>query len=270
VPQAAITDVPTRSDTLSRGGHDGRTSFHPQRLFPRFARPMELASRIPGGLRLASFLTETVAFDEAPSATENPTGQDLASAHVAVCGFPRTGTTFIQGAVNRAMDDDSACWKNHDPLAIPLYATAGIPTMVTLRPPIDTVVSWSLYNHDEPSAELMAWRFATYTAWHREALRATRSPWVTVIDFDAFCADPIALLDDVLGRPHPATVTPAMVTQDVRAGNESSGLALRHGNVPDARRSALRTPFVDLLDDHRVRTALDRAEAAYRRMERLV
>lgn len=231
---------------------------------------MELASRVPGGLRLASFLTETLAFDESPSATENPTGQDLASAYIVVCGFPRTGTTFIQGAVNRALEDDRACWKNHDPLAMPLYAAAGIPTMVTLRPPIDAVVSWSLYNHDEPSAELMAWRFATYTAWHREALRATRSPWVTVIDFDAFCADPIGLLDDVLGRPHATTVTSAQVAQHVRASNEVSGLPLRHGHVPDPRRTALRIPFVDLLDERPVRRALDHAEAAYGRLQRLV
>lgn len=231
---------------------------------------MELASRVPGGLRVAGFVAGTVIFDDMLSATENPTGTDVASAYVAVCGFPRTGTTFIQGAVNRALEDERACWKNHDPLSIPLYAAAGVPTLITLRSPADAIVSWSLYNHDQPSASLMAKRAAMYTAWHNEALRATCSPWVTVIDFDAFCADPIGLLDDVLGRPHTTTVTPSAVAQYVRASNAASQTAVRHGNVPDARRAELRTPFVDLLDERPVRRALARAEEIHGRMQRLI
>lgn len=250
--------------------HDGRTSFHPQRLFPRFARPIELASRAPGGLRLASAVLGSLAFDAKPSATENPTSSDLAEACIAVCGFPRTGTTFIQSAINQALGDDRACWKGHDPLALPLYSAAGIPTLITLRPPADALVSWSLYHHDLPSADLLARRAAVYTAWHREILRATRSPRVTVIDFESFCSDPTSLLADVLGRPPVKSVTPSVVSGQVRSRNASSGLDLRQGNVPDPRRAALRTPFVDLLDEPPVRRAIERAEAMHRRLQQLV
>lgn len=240
-----------------------RPQFHPQRLHPRFARLFSVASRTPRGLAAAAEVLSPLAFDPTPSDTENARRSDLARATVAVCGFPRTGTTFIQNAVNHALGDESACWKNHDPLAIPGYARAGTPTWITLRDPASTVVSWSLYHHDEPSLSRLAQRLAVYSAWHREARRALRLPLVTVVDFAAFSSDPEAVIFRHLGRRAIAPISVTSVATRVHATNARDNLGLQQANLPDARRDALKEPYWELLADRRLRRRLSEATGIY-------
>lgn len=214
---------------------------------------------MPGGLASTALALRGVAFDDQPSATENATVDDLRSAYVALCGFPRTGTTFLQKAINLALGDESACFKNHDPLAVGRYADAGLTTLVTLRDPLATIVSWSLYHGDLPSPELLSARLATYVAWHREIRRRLDSPWVVVIDFDEFSARPSAVLEHVLDFASDAEVSERTVSEHVRVCNEDSRLPMRHGNVPDPRRERLKEPYVTAAQQPRVRRVLERA-----------
>lgn len=180
-----------------------------------------------------------------------------------MCGFPRTGTTFIQSAVTSALDDERACWKNHDPLAVRRYAQAGIPTWLTLRDPASTVVSWSLYHRDVPSSRMLARRLAVYTAWHREALRLLRLPGVEIIDFDEFAADPASVIRQRLGRVAGARVSASLVSAQVRATNHLDNRDLHQSNTPDPQRDQLKAPYFQLLSDPRARRRLREAQRAY-------
>jgi hypothetical protein len=222
-----------------------------------------VASRAPRGLEAAADLLGPLAFDPAPSDTENARQSDLTRAALVICGFPRTGTTFIQSAVNQALDDPDACWKNHDPLAVPRYAQAGIPTWITLREPAPTIASWSLYHHDAPSVGRLAQRLAVYSAWHRQVRRALVLPLVTVVDFAAFSRDPEDAIVTHLGHHATERVSVASVAQQVHSSNTRASMSVHQSNVPDARRDVLKEPYWELLADRRLRRRLDEATRTY-------
>ncbi len=242
-------------------------SFHPHRLFPRFGRPVEIISRRRGGLALAARLAGPLLFDRQASGTENATAADLRRVRVAVCGFPRTGTTFLQHAVGDALGNQAACWKNHDAFAATTFTDAGIPVLVPLRDPLSTIVSWSLYHHDPPSADLMRSRLAIYLAWHREIARLDQRAGLTMLDFEEFCADPGDVLATALG---PSAV-PSRVTEDaierttdlVLAENDDRDLAINHRNVPAHERDLLKGPYLDAVRGDHVQSMLERANDVY-------
>ncbi|MBK9738975.1 MAG: hypothetical protein IPO93_05600 [Actinobacteria bacterium] len=247
--------------------HSRIGSFHPQRLFPTFARPVEMASRVPGGLRLSSRLLGPIAFDRGPSTSEDPALADVEMADVAVVGFPRSGTTFMQSAISVLLDSPTACWKNHDPFTIRTFVDAGTPVLVPVREPLDAVVSLCLYHQDEPSAARMRQRIAMYTAWHREVSRQLDSPLATVVDFVHFSLDPADALTRVLGHKVPA-LDPALMSveqlaRDIRSANRRAGLDVGQRNTPSTRREEMKAPFLRLADDPRIRAPLARARAIY-------
>jgi len=246
--------------------------FHPQRVFPRYSAGFDLSSRVPGGLSVASRLMASLAFDGTPSASENAKQADLAAARVVVCGFPRSGTTFMQQAISRVLGSTAQCWKNHDVLAIPSYLEYGLPVLVPLRRPRAAVVSWSIYHADYPSVQAMTHRLHAYVAWHREFLRHSGDPGVRVIDFHTFVADPVWVLDLVLPDDDKAdvlsSITADAIVSLVDQDNLSASLDLAHGNTPHPDRDALKSAYHELLDDRRLRSILGRAEELHEKLAR--
>ena len=260
-PPLAATTVSESSCAIH--GHDGRAAFHPQRLFPRYARTFATAAVVPGGLRAASRLARPIAFDDSPSSTENPSGSDLAQAQVALCGFPRTGTTFLQEAINVALDDERACWRSHDPLSVPINIKAAIPTLITLREPLSTIVSWSLYNNDAPSQALFSARIASYLAWHREIRRRVRSPWVSVLDFSEFSSAPTAALLRFTAFSSARDLTTKDIATRVHHANDQAAIGLHMRNMPDPTRVNLSGRYVELSQSPTSRRLLGRASKIY-------
>jgi hypothetical protein len=237
--------------------HDRVVHFHPQRLFPRYSGLFSAASRIPGGLPLASRAFRGLAYDLQPSETENATADDLARVHVVVCGFPRTGTTFMQSAVDLALLRPGSCWKNHDVLALPTYAANGLPILVPIRHPRDTVASWCLYNSDEPTSVAVRRRVRSYMAWHRELKRHLSLEHVVVIDFADFTTDPYRLLTRLLPNVTVADLgtelTQSLIAADVQAANEREALDITQHNTPSTQRDVLMqlaTRLFEELTDH--------------------
>lgn len=178
----------------SAHGTPAGSHFAPQRLFPRFAGALNLASRIPGGLSLGSAMLRPISENKLTSDFERPTASQLARTSVAVTGFPRTGSTYFSYLVNAAFSSDSACWKSHDAFAFAGYVEADVPAVLTLREPVATVTSWSMYNSDVPSTWLMRRRLQTYCAWHREVLRSTRRLPIMVARFEEFTLDHTSII----------------------------------------------------------------------------
>lgn len=241
----------------------GATASHPQRLFPRYAPLMRRASAVPGGLLFASRLLASIAFDAAHSDTENPTPADFSAGQVAVCGFPRTGTTSMEEAVAAALGGPGSCFKNHDPLAIARFVEAGVPVIVTLRGPMATVVSWSLYHHDEPRADLLDWRLQAYTAWHRELRHQLPSPWIRLVDFGRFTDAPARALTVALRDWQTNAVSPSDITSAVHARNSMAGTDVRRTNVPHPERDGLKDSFMAAARSRRVQRSLKQARQIY-------
>ena len=215
--------------------------FHPQRLHPRYGGLVNLASQLPGGLALVSKSCGRFIFDQQPAGSENPSAADLEAAVVAVCGFPRTGTTYLQEAASQALGAPERCWKNHDPFSIPDYVNAGLLTLIPLRDPISTIASWSLYNNDPPSISRKRSRLLAYTAWHRAVKKYAKSPQVLFINFDS-----LTFLGDQL-------------IDNVRQSNEAQSLSLQMQNFPSEVREDLKNPYLEILKSNQLRKQLAEA-----------
>ncbi|CAB4668755.1 unannotated protein [freshwater metagenome] len=224
--------------------------FHPQRLHPRYGGLVNIASQLPGGLALASKTCGRFIFDQQPSSSENPSAADLEAAVVAVCGFPRTGTTYLQEAASQALGAPERCWKNHDPFSIPVYIDAGLLTLIPLRDPISTISSWSVYNNDLPSLSIQRNRLLSYTAWHRAIQKYVKSPHVMLVGFDSLGDSSDELLDSV------------------REMNEGQELLLHMQNFPSEIREELKAPYVEALNDPKLSGTLFGAFRVYENLMR--
>ncbi|MSO27135.1 MAG: hypothetical protein EXQ60_03605 [Candidatus Nanopelagicales bacterium] len=215
-----------------------KAQFHPQRLHPRYGGLVNLASQVPGGLTVVCKTFGRFIFDQQLASSENPSAADLDAAEVAVCGFPRTGTTYLQEYASSALGAPERCWKNHDPFAIPTYSQAGLLTMIPLRDPVGTIASWSFYNNDPPSISRKRSRLLAYTAWHRAVQKYAKSPQVLFISFDS-----LPVLDDGL-------------IDNVRQSNEGQSLSLQMQNFPSEIREELKAPYLDILNSNQLRHQL--------------
>ena len=241
--------------------------FHPQRLKPRYVSALARLSKAPGGLPMATRVFAPIAFDRATSTTENPTLCELQQAEIVVCGFPRTGTTFLQAVVNEAFGRSSACWKNHDVLGIRRYMRMGIPSIVTLRDPLDTAISWSIYNRDEPNATMLARRLDAYSLWHENVLPHLESRLLRLKPFADFREHPMETLNPLLQA---LAVSDEVAFADVNTiltridqDNHADHIALEHANVPHPDRTALKAPYRALTDFPQLTPHLDRARAVF-------
>ena len=219
--------------------------FHPQRLHPRYGGLVNLASQLPGGLATVCTTLDRFIFDQQPAGSENPTAADLQAAVVAVCGFPRTGTTFLQEAACQVTGSPDGCWKNHDPFAIPGYIKAELLTIIPLRDPIGTISSWSLYNNDPPSISRKRSRLLAYTAWHRAVQQYAKSPRVLFVSFDSL-----------------GTATERLIA-GVRQHNAAQLLPLTMQNFPSEVREKFKEPYLDILAAPQLRRQLADANGVY-------
>lgn len=225
--------------------------FHPQRLHPRYGGLVNVASQLPGGLATVCTTLAPFIFDQQPAGSENPTSADLQAAVVAVCGFPRTSTTFLQDATGQVIGGAEKCWKNHDPFSIPGYIKAGLLTIIPLRDPINTISSWSLYNNDPPSISRKRSRLLAYTAWHRAVRKYAKSPRVLFVSFDS------------LGAASERFVA------GVRQNNEAQLLPLAMQTFPSEAREKFKEPYLEILTSPILRRQVADANGVYENLMRV-
>jgi hypothetical protein len=251
---------------IGASAHNHSPAHHPQRLHPRFARLADAASHVPHGLAALSVLAP-VAFSRALSSTENPSGDDLHRSGIAICGFPRTGSTYLKFAIERSLETPGAVWRTHDVLAVPQLEEAELLVVVPLRDPRSTAISWSLYNNDVPALSLMRSRIHSYSAWHRQIARYAVSPAVRFLSFDYFTTEPSQALST---KFRAAGIQPRhehIAGQDVaaRLGDDDAahGVEPRHTHVPSDHRASLRADYEALLDDPKLASPLSSAQTLF-------
>lgn len=196
--------------------------------------------------------------DRTPTTSDQVTPQILDQTEIAVIGFPRSGSTFLAFAFGHSLDEDSVL-KLHDVRAIPQLSASNVKIFVPLRNPIDTSVSWSLYNHDELSKTLALSRLKTYLAWHRILLRKRKYPGVNIVSFDQFTEDLDPLLSAMpeLGAPDSPTASLAADQLRIELANQQAiqDVDLMSRNTPTKERDRLATSYRELyqaLEGHRI------------------
>jgi len=234
--------------------------FQPHRVHPRFGPVFELASRAERGVpALVALLGGLLMDTQAVRRTEahEETGR------IAVCGFPRTGTTYLMHALELALGGRTTAVKSHDALAVERLTAREISTVLTLRDPASTIASWSLYHGDEPGIALLRWWLATYTAWHRVALRAVQRHRLLVVPFSRFTGDTPScvqlILEECRALGPVAYPDFATAAQQMDAGTDQANLRLEHQNLPSRERSRRAQAYVDLLNGAELAEPLNRA-----------
>lgn len=162
--------------------------FYPQKLYPRFSRLAAVSARNRNTFRMFR-KSMPISMDASSSKNEIFCESLRPQTSLAVIGFPRTGTTFLQYAIEQQSGKPGSVFKTHEPLSIRSIAGFQIPVLVPIRNPIDTCISWSYYNHDEPTQRMALHRLATYLAWHRILERKLALPGVHLVGFDSFTHD---------------------------------------------------------------------------------
>jgi hypothetical protein len=238
-------------------------AFRPQRLKPRYAPLLNLASRVPGGLHRTTTLLRPIIKDRNVSTSDSPSLEQLHRAKVAISGYPRTGTTYLQHLINVSYQDSHACWKNHDALALTYYVANCAIAGITLREPQSTVISNAIYHGDSPAVDLMRFRLKSYSAWHREVLRTVRREPIAIFRFADFTHDPQRTLRMLCVESPSFTPTEL----DVRDAFDQEGhqrcLPDRQRNLPTDSRDQLKKSYEDLFQSRQLRNAYDEAYALF-------
>ena len=265
-PSAFALVATAVSGAISLMRRDGVKAHHPQRLYPKYARVADLASRQPQGLCALSIIAPGI-FSRTPSSTENPTAEDLGRSGIAICAFPRTGSTYLKFAIERSIESPGAVWRTHDVLAVPQLERAGLLVLIPLRDPRSTAISWSLYNNDEPSLSRMRSRLHSYAAWHRQVARYSSHPGVRFISFDYFSREPSHALTTKFKaagiQPTHESLASDVVAADLWEDDATHGVEPRHTHVPSDHRAAVRADYEGLLADPKLASPLACAEALF-------
>lgn len=241
--------------------------FLPQRIHPHYATLLKRTSRVPRALPLALRVLSPLIQSHQSSATESFSSALMPRATVAIVGFPRTGTTFLQYGINSCLSTTSTCWKGHDVFDIARIQSPHTVCLVTLREPFETAVSWSIYNDDPIAARRFRWRLDTYTAWHRKLLRIVKRSPVHMVCFDGFTQALDSTVDYLLMNDVPLTRNCIPTAQEVRYQLEQDQTAedvpVIFGNTPDERRLSRRAGYEVLLGNRQVHQSLKDAQALH-------
>ena len=238
-------------------------AFRPQRLRPRYAPLLNTASKVPGGLNLTTRLLRPIIKDKVVSSSDSPSLEQLRDAHVAISGYPRTGTTYLQHLINLAYEDDNACWKNHDALSLRWYANNCAVAGITLREPRNTAISNAIYHGDSPSAELMRLRLKSYSAWHREILRTVSRRPISIFRFSDFTSAPERTLTLLCPDAHRLDLNEAEVRRAFAHEGHQEELQVGRRNLPSKSRDSLKLGYEELFEERRVRKAHEEARELF-------
>ena len=237
-------------------------TFHPQRLYPRFASTLDYASRSRLLTRPTIHLLSPWVFSDDTSTSENPTQLELADSVAAVCAFPRTGSTFLQAALEAYLAKPGGVWKSHDALALERYHEAQLDIVCPIREPSTTVESWSVYNSDPPSRTLLRERLHTYIAWHRIVSHFDNKGDLIFVDFDSFTKDPLAALSKTkLVQQGFGDLESMDKRRTLEARTPQEQFDPNQQHLPSNERESQKAIYRELLAEKSMRTLLDRARS---------
>jgi hypothetical protein len=169
-----------------------------------------------------------------------------------VCGYPRSGNTFVAEYLRTALPEHAEVLSNrHSPIKVQMAADLGVPVVVPVREPLAAVASWMLYLGESLELARAKRHLLGYRAWHGFVMKV-RSPELSlVVPFDEAVATP----DSLLGWApiHRLNPVRAMII-------DVDGVVARIAH--DARDGAVRDPATQQSVPHPERAARAAAYAA--------
>jgi hypothetical protein len=246
-----------------------RVDFHPQRLYPRYARLAATSARSRTTFKVFRS-TFSLAWDPTSTESERITAEEFATTQLAIIGYPRTGTTFLQFAMEQETLFHGNVFKNHDPFSIRYLSSLGMPVLVPLRNPVDTCISWSFYNQDPVNRKSAVRRLASYIAWHRVAQRKVTLENVYPIRFEDFTRDLSCIPSPLLTRIGiPSTYQPIPI-QSVKIkfaeSQNNLDLSIQMANNPTDARLRETQPYRAVYEDLSHHRLMLKAQRIYREL----
>jgi hypothetical protein len=112
-----------------------------------------------------------------------------------VCGYPRSGNTFVAEYLRTALPEHSEVLSNrHSPIKVQMAAELAVPVVIPLREPLAAVASWMLYLGEPLELARAKRHLLGYRAWHAFVLKVRSRALSVVVPFDQAVAAPDSLL----------------------------------------------------------------------------
>lgn len=245
-----------------RGPHYGRAvhpTYAPQRMYPRFTALADLVSRVPRGLPLLMRAVGPLV-SEPPSVEELASHDNLQGTTLAIVAFPRSGSVYVQFVSERILGEQGVTLRTHDPLLIRTLTRRGVPVLLPMRNPRETILSWSIYNSDPIQESFLVARCHSYLAWARKVLRLSKRIPLYAIPLDTFIATPVEALSHIARFPIQLPDSIASLEREAvhdLMENEESTLNQHH--LPSAVREEWKLAYRPLLDSAKISRLLSSA-----------
>ena len=243
-----------------------RPRFHPHRTYPQRTALLRATSQIPGATAALLRLCPGLIMDRVPCSLEDPHDEHLHGTRLAICGLPRTGTTFLSRAARDYLGSAQQVWKSHDPFMPRDFISRGIPVVITLRPVWDTAISKSIYHGDPISRDALVQRLSLITTWHRLMGQERSHPLMRAWNFETFTVDPQSTLERTLPATVGGRVDPVAVVAAVSATDDHEHISASQAHTPSQDRRALRARYETYAADSKIQRHLAIAVEAQERV----
>jgi hypothetical protein len=171
-----------------------------------------------------------------------------------VCGYPRSGNTFVAGYLRAALPEQSDVLSNrHSPIKVQLAADLGVPVVIPVREPLSAVSSWMLYLGDPLTLRQAKRQLLGYRAWHAYVLKVRSLERSLLVSFDQAISAPecmlgwapIQYLNPLRARSIDIDEVIARIEHDARAGAVRDPATQQ--SVPHPERASRKAAFTALL-----------------------
>jgi hypothetical protein len=112
-----------------------------------------------------------------------------------VCGYPRSGNTFVAEYLRTALPEHAEVLSNrHSPIKVQVAAELVVPVVIPVREPLAAVASWMLYVGEPPELARAKRHLLGYRSWHAYVMKV-RSPELSlVLPFEEAVTSPDSIL----------------------------------------------------------------------------
>jgi hypothetical protein len=180
-----------------------------------------------------------------------------------VCGYPRSGNTFVAEYLRTALPEHAEVLSNrHSPIKVQVAAELRVPVVIPVREPLAAVSSWMVYLGEPLELPRAKRHLLSYRAWHSYVLKARSRDLSLIVGFDEAVSSPGTLLRWApIRRMNPlraggidAAEVVARIERDARDGFVRDPVAQQ--SVPHPSRGALAEVYVDLLNSRELELPL--------------
>jgi hypothetical protein len=112
-----------------------------------------------------------------------------------VCGYPRSGNTFVAEYLRTALPEHAEVLSNrHSPIKVQVAAELGVPVVIPVREPLPAVASWMLYMGEPLELARAKRHLLGYRSWHEYVMKVRSRELSLVVPFEKAVTSPASIL----------------------------------------------------------------------------